>query len=745
MQADDPLRARAFQFWRNRLLPALTADATRPDAEAADTAKGDHDGAVVYASAAALEAVKWSCPGGVAALFDAGATSVKCLDDVPVGDYGGEADKQQSSEQAGELRRQDPATAYILIASHVAQYELQLRALLQAGQIRRVCLWLGLPDGIQHPPSAKEVHSAAADEPNSPVIVPDGGTLARWTVQMQTWYESSSTATVEPLVVEMHAAPALLWACVGRRFYVAPTCTQVFPALDVVADDPLAPVSNSFTEEQRIGMRDLGALLAVTLEELRYRGEFFVVGETAKYVAHQCHRQASHAATAAIAEGQDGELANAAVVIIDRTLDLVAPCWHQDNLLDQIYRVLHRRDVHDGSLDLSISASCLAASVEPQGIVPGKLCSIAHGLNEEAFDLFDAMAMSGQKDGLNLVRKTISDVITFENINAKIPRSMGRVTPALLNKLLSAFQDEREQKIRHAPLVETTAAVIQTLQESNKAMWDELAALEKTTSLCVGDAQQLAECLQGAVPKVNETGAVASRMRKSYTLKDAMLLALSAYSLGGEDLLLPEDLETLLVDRWFAAALAGSRAVLDGESNESEDIFRALNLCLNTPESTDEISEENKTAVVRERRARVEAWLERVRARLHEIARARTGLSTLGKLLREASLLPYTPFIQQLFEDIYSVSAGDELSQDLEHIPAGGTLGSYLSGFSRFLSSSKPRPGQYRRLVLCVVGGITFNEVRTVRELTMNESVIILSTDIATGNTMFRHVFSAPA
>jgi hypothetical protein len=42
---------------------------------------------------------------------------------------------------------------------------------------------------------------------------------------------------------------------------------------------------------------------------------------------------------------------------------------------------------------------------------------------------------------------------------------MGRITPALLNKLLSVFQDKRDEKLRHADLVELTAAVIQTLQE----------------------------------------------------------------------------------------------------------------------------------------------------------------------------------------------------------------------------------------------------------------------------------------
>jgi hypothetical protein len=49
-------------------------------------------------------------------------------------------------------------------------------------------------------------------------------------------------------------------------------------------------------------------------------------------------------------------------------MDLVAPCWHHDNLLDQIYRVLARRNIHDGSLDLTISATCLASSLEPKDV-----------------------------------------------------------------------------------------------------------------------------------------------------------------------------------------------------------------------------------------------------------------------------------------------------------------------------------------------------------------------------------------
>jgi hypothetical protein len=67
-------------------------------------------------------------------------------------------------------------------------------------------------------------------------------------------------------------------------------------------------------------------------------------------------------------------------------------------------------------------------------------------------------------------------------------------------------------------------------------------------------------------------------MRKNFTLKDAMLLALGAYSLGGEELMLSEELEMILFDRWFAAALAGNRSILDAASKEGDVVFKALEI-----------------------------------------------------------------------------------------------------------------------------------------------------------------------
>jgi hypothetical protein len=79
--SDDPLRARAFEFWKHQFLPELTQSTVASETEKRE-GEEEQTSVVVYASAAALEVIKWSCPGGVATLYDAGVSSVKCLDEV---------------------------------------------------------------------------------------------------------------------------------------------------------------------------------------------------------------------------------------------------------------------------------------------------------------------------------------------------------------------------------------------------------------------------------------------------------------------------------------------------------------------------------------------------------------------------------------------------------------------------------------------------------------------------------------
>ena len=52
----------------------------------------------------------------------------------------------------------------------------------------------------------------------------------------------------------------------------------------------------------------------------------------------------------------------------------------------------------------------------------------------------------------------------------------------------------------------------------------------------------------------------------------------------------------------------------------------------------------------------------------------------------------------------------------LEHHSQGVT-DILKSGFSLFMSSARPRPGTQPLLLLCVVGGVSANEVRLVRDI----------------------------
>jgi hypothetical protein len=84
----DPLRAKSYQFWRKEFLPLLQQDclgdnlaAIEANSEDATSIACEQRQAAIYATASALEAIKWGCPGGIATLLDTGTSSVYCLDD----------------------------------------------------------------------------------------------------------------------------------------------------------------------------------------------------------------------------------------------------------------------------------------------------------------------------------------------------------------------------------------------------------------------------------------------------------------------------------------------------------------------------------------------------------------------------------------------------------------------------------------------------------------------------------------
>jgi hypothetical protein len=119
---------------------------------------------------------------------------------------------------------------HILIATHLSHYEQQLRSLFVSGRYQTVHLWYGLPDDIQHPPSKETVEGETMDDNLS--------ILDRWKDRLSYWHTMNAMHG-KSLDIIQHYAPALLWACVGRRFYVMPASTSVFPPLAVLVEGKL--------------------------------------------------------------------------------------------------------------------------------------------------------------------------------------------------------------------------------------------------------------------------------------------------------------------------------------------------------------------------------------------------------------------------------------------------------------------------------------------------------------------------
>lgn len=178
-------------------------------------------------------------------------------------------------------------------------------------------------------------------------------------------------------------------------------------------------------------------------------------------------------------EGDVREIPVTSVMVMDRTMDVCAPLQHgSPSLLDHVYHILPRKG-KGASLDLRIQSKTLAPnpaalmkemdidlperSMEEIREDDGSF-SLAHQGDAEVMGLMERLILEDRKDGLIQLRSLLGEVVASEAPSVKIPRSVGRVTPALLSKILSVVKEEEHICMAHPRLLEFTAAIIDTLQ-----------------------------------------------------------------------------------------------------------------------------------------------------------------------------------------------------------------------------------------------------------------------------------------
>ncbi|PPD78613.1 hypothetical protein GOBAR_DD24453 [Gossypium barbadense] len=240
------------------------------------------------------------------------------------------------------------------------------------------------------------------------------------------------------------------------------------------------------------------------------------------------------------------------LLLIDRTLDLLTPCCHEDSLVDRIFSALPRKERTSSSASIKCSqaqlkpgpSSLARASLEVQipigevltkedfeiddsGLSNGieaflcgwdsynsasemvDLISLSKKASDEKF--FPAELLQGSlvstetfkgtpyleaildrktKDGAILVKKWLQETLRRENMTTDVKTRPGFASKLELKTMIKALTKSQSSLIRNRGIIQLASATLRALDESCSARWDAFISAEKILSVNAGDTSQ---------------------------------------------------------------------------------------------------------------------------------------------------------------------------------------------------------------------------------------------------------------
>ncbi|KAL5035656.1 Sec1 domain-containing protein 2, variant 3 [Batrachochytrium dendrobatidis] len=526
------------------------------------------NGAIVYADQPFLSVIKWSLKGGVAQLLNGyGAVSVR---DFPLPD---QVNSLISKPVKPLLRAQEPETIVLLLSTHLSR---------NADYISRLLL--------KHPYRTCHIVSSISESFHAIEVASDESLVGIWTssttvsedrefdisyyatveTRLQDWMQESAqlhkvNTKHRDYIVSVQHQP-LSFSLISNDLFLLPVSALFFPRIPAVGESAPLSVSSSPTASSRLSaskaddlkVREFSCALSTLLDSLNIKEDIFVLGSTSQQIGRTIINQ-----SASSHRRQSDK--TAALIIVDRTLDLVSPVMHSDNLLDHIWSTLPRQASH-----------ILDVSVKPQYLVPlelstqnnvfdhGPFLSLGHGLDEECLEFISVLLRLGKREGLVAARRRLVDILSHEVSDVTIPKVLGRVTVKQLETLGAQMCSQYGIWSFREGIARYLSASIEAAQDSSKSMYDELIGIEKVLSGSMAETmessimvEQLCQLLQKFIDKKklkSESNTnVASEM---ITAKDVLMLTLYSYSLLGDSVHIPQAQEASLQDAFFRAMMA---------------------------------------------------------------------------------------------------------------------------------------------------------------------------------------------
>ncbi|XP_078685938.1 sec1 family domain-containing protein 2-like isoform X1 [Branchiostoma floridae x Branchiostoma belcheri] len=629
--------------------------------------------AVVFLDGPSAEVLHWC--GGAARLFKAGAVNVK---------------EFSSFESAKD---DQPKAVFILSSVLKGQAMTVIRDIITASQFQ-YCVVVCTVNHYTH----QTVHGAQESESRE--------VFDQFEEKMCEWM-GNMNYTAEVLYEPVSFAPV----CPG--LFTTPAYSSMFPLTpsdmdsirqmriargEAVGDDSMKIDFSHLSTDLQIWIKMLVSNLSSLFEGLNVREDCYAVGPFSRVIA-------SELANLNSAKNRRKTAANkASILFVDRSLDMVGPCGHQtDSLADKVITLLPRLQGH--TVDVSINMTSLlskGAQLYPQLICPGTL-SHADSASQALLNSFVTLK---QKECLMDVNRHLVEVATQEKLLVSLPTKPGRLGAQQLEGHLKLFRepDSTRAFVQHAGVLQLAMAAVQTLNHPLYPHTEELLGLEKTLMQNAGDQDcptalhQLTQLLQEREESKDRGGRT---RRQRCSLEDVLALLVFVYSLLGEEHVGTAEEEGRLRDYLVNPS--------DEEELKETMIHAILSQATLSPELQSLVGE-NTTE------DRIRSVINDVFIKLKGLGRARTGLQQFGSVFTPGSVTQvasYRPLVRQLMEQIFHPDKPDV--PDVEHLSSGLT-DLLKSGFRMFMSVSKPRPSDHALLMVYVVGGVTCQEVRLIRE-----------------------------
>jgi len=476
--------------------------------------------------------------------------------------------------------------------------------------------------------------------------------------------ERQSVATLSPIVAILYFPCLSVCPFVCDSFFLS-SCCNVFPTLE--------------NSESQFNSEKLVFCIQALLDLLQVRQDIYAIGSTAITIANKMQ---------AITHNTSYQT-TASIILIDRTLDLVAPLSHGDNTMDKIYGVLHSMRPTNNSLDVCVP---LPKMNSLDGVPHGSIALDAiHG------NIVESLVSKREKDSLNDTRKRLVEILTKEKMLKTLPK-MGNVTRTQLESLMNTLCSEPEIFYNHLPFISTVQSIIETMRASDKRFWNQLQSVEKMLILSAeGDSSTLVKML---IEIVNQP--IPGEVETRFSLKDILGLIIFCYSLIGDRGFKKEDevaLEESLIEVVMSSSLESCHWL--GINTQSKIV---------------------------------------VEKRVSEILIVVKFIGGVRQQLQQyKSIFKITSSNSWLYESLASQIAGhltgDNELLDLKHVSSSASLGNlFKSGFSRFgFGKSTPSPRDNPLVIILFIGGIVCQEIKEMKEKlsAANISAIIGSTTLA--------------